>query len=89
MTNHLILSNLPFANVADNSWLDNYTSHNNYYDFNNLPSSNNDILTEIDPDIINMIPNGLKNKSKGYDTSNEMRKDICFQNNITMLHTNI
>ena len=60
MTNHLILNNLPFANVADNTWLDNYRSHNNYYDINNLPSSNNDILTVIDPDINNLISNGLK-----------------------------
>ena len=89
MANHLTLNNLPFANVADNAWLDNYRSQNNYYDINNLPSSNNDILTDIDPAINNLIPNGLKNQCKGYDTSNEMRKDICFQNNITMLHTNI
>ena len=89
MANHLTLDNLPFANVADNAWLDNNRSHNNSYDINNLPSSNNDILTDIDPDINNLTPNGLKNQCKGYDTSNEMGKDICFQNNITMLHANI
>ena len=75
MADHLTLNNLPFANVADNAWLDNYRSHNNYFDINNLPSSNNDILTDIYPDINNLIPNGLKNQCKGYDTSNEMRKD--------------
>ena len=86
---YLNLNNLPFANVGDNAWLDIYRSHNIYYDINNLPSSNNHIFTDIDPDINNMIPNGLKNKCKGYDTSSEMSKDICFKNNITILHTNI
>ena len=60
MANHLILNNLPFVNVSDNAWLDNCRPHNNYYDINNLPSSNNDILTDIDPDINNLVPNGCK-----------------------------
>ena len=37
MANHLILNNLPFANVTHNVWLDNYRYHNNYYDINKLP----------------------------------------------------
>ena len=28
----------------------------------------------------------MQNQCKGYDTSSELRKDICFQNNIAMLH---
>ena len=46
-------------------------------------------MTDIDPDIKNLNPNGLKNQCKSYDTSSELIKDACFQNNITMLHTNI
>ena len=58
-------------------------------DINNLPSSNNDVLNDIDPDINNLIPNCIQNQCKSYDTSSELRKDICFQNNIAMLHRNI
>ena len=39
--------------------------------------------------INNLIPNCIQNQCKGYDISSELRKDICFQNNIVMLHTNI
>ena len=60
-----------------------------YCDINNLPLSNNDVLNDIDPDINNLIPNCMQNQGKGYDTSSKLRKDICFQNNIAMLHRNI
>ena len=89
MANSLILDNLPFANVADNVVFDRNKNQNVYIDINNLPSSNNDVLNDIDPDINNLIPNCIQNQCKGYDTSSELRKDICFQNNIAMLHTNI
>ena len=89
MANSLILDNLPFANVADNVVFDRNINQNVYSNINNLPSSNNDVLNDIDPDINNLIPNCIQNQCKGYDTSSELRKDICFQNNIAMLHTNI
>ena len=64
--------------------------HQNVYcDINNLPSSNIDVLNGIDPDINNLIPNCIQNQCKCYDTSSELRKDICFQNSIAILHTNI
>ena len=53
MANTLILYNFPFANVADNVVFDRNINQNVY----NLPSSNNDVLNDIDPDINNMIPN--------------------------------
>ena len=80
---------VPFTNVADNVMLDRNRSLNIYRDINNLPSSNNDVLNDIDPHINNLISNGLKNQCKGFDTSIVLRNDICFQNNTTMLHTNI
>ena len=89
MANSLTMDYLPFANVADNVMLDRNRSLTIYRDINNLPSSNNDVLNDIDPDINNLIPNGLTNQCKGYDTSSELRNDICFLNNTTMLHTNI
>ena len=83
MANSLILDNLPFTNVADNVVFDRNINQNVYCDINNLPSSDNDVLNDIDPDINNLIPNCIKKSS-------ELRKDIiCFQNNIAMLHTNI
>ena len=48
-------------------------------DIKNLPSSNNDVLNDIDPDINNLIPNCMQNQCKGYDTTIELTKDICFQ----------
>ena len=87
--NSLFMDTLPFANVSENVMLDKNRSHNNYCNINSLPSSNNDLLTDIDPDINNLNPNGLKNQCKSYDTSSELIKEACFQNNITMLHTNI
>ena len=57
MANTIIMKNLPFANVSENEMLDKTISQNNYYDINSFPSSNNDILTDIDPDINNLIPN--------------------------------
>ena len=89
MANSLIMANLPFANVADNVMVDETITQNVYCNIHKLPSSNNDVLNDIDPDINNLIPNCLKNQCKAYDTSSELKKDICFQNNITLLHTNI
>ena len=59
--NSLFMDNLPFANVSENVMLDKNRSQINFCDINSLPSSNNDILTDIDPDINNVTPNGLKN----------------------------
>ena len=64
-------------------------NQNVHCDIDNLPSSNNDVLNDIDPDINNMIQNCMQNQCKGYDISSELSYDICFQNNIAMLHTNI
>ena len=57
MANSLIMDCLPFVNVVDNVMLDRNRSHHIYRDIYNLPSSNNDVLTDIDPDINNLIPN--------------------------------
>ena len=89
MANSLFMDTLPFANVSENVMLNKNRSQNNYYYINSLPSSINDLLTDINPDINNLKPNGLKNQCKSYDTSSELIKEACFQNNITMLHTNI
>ena len=62
MANSLILDNLPVANVADNVVFDRNINQNVYSDINNLPSSNNDVLNDIDPDINNLIPNCIQNK---------------------------
>ena len=51
MANSLFIDNLPFANVSENVMLDKNRLQNNYCDINSLPSSNNDTLTDIDPDI--------------------------------------
>ena len=72
MANSLFMDNLPFANVFETVMLDKNRSKNNYCDINSLPSSNNDILTDIDLDINNRNPNGLKNQCKSYDTSSEL-----------------
>ena len=90
MINSQIMDNLPFANVADNVMFDKTITQNVYCNINKLPSSNNDVLNDMDPDINNLIPNCLKNLCKDYNTSSELKKDIiCFQNNIALLHTNI
>ena len=60
MANSLPMDNLPFTNVSENVMLVKNISQNNYCDINSLPSSNNDILTDIDPDINHLNPNGLK-----------------------------
>ena len=62
MANSLFMDNLPFANVSENVMLDKNRSQNNNCDINSLPSANNDniILTDIDPDINNVTPKGLK-----------------------------
>ena len=89
MANTYCMKALPFASVSGNEMLDNIITQNNYCGINSFPSSNNDILTDLDPYINNLIPNGLKNHCKGYDTSSEFNKNICFQNKLTMLHANI
>ena len=76
MANTLSMKDLPFASVSENEILDKIISQDNYCDINSLffKSSNHDILTDLDTDINNMIPNGLKNQCKGYDTSREFIK---------------
>ena len=59
MVNTLSMKFIPFASVS-NEMLDKIISQNKYCDINSFPSSYNDILTDIDPDINNLIPNGLK-----------------------------
>ena len=71
MTNSIIIDKLPFANVADNVMFQKNIIQNVYCNINNLLSSNNDVLNDIDPDINNLIPNCLKNQCKVYDTSSE------------------
>ena len=41
------MNTLPFANVSENVMLDKNRSQKNYCDINSLPSSNNDLLTDI------------------------------------------
>ena len=89
MANTYCMKDLPFASVPEKEMLDKIITQNNYCGINSFPSSNNDILTDLDPDINNLIPNGLKNQCKGYDTSSEFKKNICFKNKLTMLHANI
>ena len=68
MVNALIIKNVPFSRVSENEMLDEIISQTNYCDINSFPSSNNNILIDIDPDINNLIPNGLKNQCKCNDT---------------------
>ena len=51
-------------------------------------STNNDFLIEIDPDH-NSSPNGVEKQCTYYDISNEFNKAMTFQDNISILHTNI
>ena len=51
-------------------------------------STNNDFLIEIDPDH-NASPNGVEKQCTYYDTSNEFNNAMSFQDNISILHTNI
>ena len=78
---------LPFANVAEDIMLDD--QQNNNGNNNLLHSTNNNMLANIDPDINNMNPNSLKNQCKYYDTSLEFNKTVKYDNNISILHTNI
>ena len=64
MANSLIMDYLPFANVVDNVILDRNRSQHMNRDIYNLPSSNNDVLNDIDPDINNRILSGLKTNAK-------------------------
>ena len=66
MANNHSMAGLPFANVAETIILDG--QQNNYDKFNYIHSTNNDMLTNIDPDVNNMNPNSLKNQCKNYDT---------------------
>ena len=79
------MNDMPFANIADNEMFERNINQNGYCDINNLHSSNND----VDLDINNLILNYMQNQCKGYDTSSKLRKNICIQNNIAMLYTNI
>ena len=56
------MAGLPFVNVAESILLDG--QQNNYDKFNYINSTNNDMLTIIDPDVNNMNPNGLKINAK-------------------------
>ena len=56
--------------------LETIRPQNIYCDINSFPSSNNDILSDIDPAINNLIPNGWKNQCNGYDTSSEIQKQM-------------
>ena len=87
MANAQFMHNLPFANVAENAFKDNNTSE--YNNVNLIPSTNNDMLADIDPDINNIFLNDLKNQCKNYDTSIEFNTDIVKHNNISLLHTNV
>ena len=60
MANDHSMAGLPFANVAETIILDG--QQNNYDKFNYIHSTNNDISTNIDPDVNNMNPNGQKNQ---------------------------
>ena len=51
------MAGLPFANVADSIILDG--QQNNYDKFNYINSTNNDMFTNINPDVNNMNPNDL------------------------------
>ena len=57
MANTYCMKDLPFASVSENEMLDKIITQNNYCDINSFPSSNNYILTDLDPDINNLIPN--------------------------------
>ena len=87
MANDHSMAGLPFANVAETIILDG--QQNKYDKFNYIHSTNNDMLTNIDPDVNNMDPNSLKNQCKNYDTSIEFNETVSHDNNIYILHTNI
>ena len=62
MANDHSMVGLPFVNVAESIILDG--QQNNYDKFNYINSTNNDMLTNIDPDVNNMNPNGLEINAK-------------------------
>ena len=62
MANDHSMAGLPFANVAETIIRDG--QQNEFDKFNYIHSTNNDMLTNIDPDVNNMNPNSLKNQCK-------------------------
>ena len=57
--------------------------------FSYIHSTNNDMLTKIDPNVNNMNPNSLKYQCENYDTSIEFNETVAYDNNISILHRNI
>ena len=87
MANYNSMYGLPFTNGVVNTILDD--QQNNYEKHKYIYSTNNDMLDNIDPDINNINPNSLNSQCKYYNTSLEFNKTIAYDNNISILHTNI
>ena len=82
-----LITELPFKDVVEIAHLDDNQNSSNSIHFS--MSTNNDFLIEkIDPDH-NSSPNGVEKQCKYYDTSNEFNKPMSFQDDISILHTNI
>ena len=80
------MADVPFGNVAESIILDG--QQNNYDKFNYIHSTNNNMLTNIDPGINNMNPNGLKINAKIMIHLLSLMKQLIM-NNISILHTTI
>ena len=82
-----LITELPFKDIVEIPHLDDNQNSSNSIHFR--MSTNNDFLIEIDPDH-NSSPNGVEKQcTYYYDTSNEFNNAMSFQDNISILHTNI
>ena len=81
-----LITEFPFKDIVEIPHLDDNQNSSNSIHF--TMSTNNDFLIEIDPDH-NSSPNGVEKQCTYYDTSNEFNNAMSFQDNISILHTNI
>ena len=81
-----LITELPFKDIVEIPNLDDNQNSNNSIHFR--MSTNNDFLIEINPDH-NSSPNVVEKQCTYYDTSNGFNKVMSFQDNISILHTNI
>ena len=82
-----LITELPSKDIVEIPHLDDNQNSSNNIHF--IMSTNNDFLIQIDPDH-NSSSKGVEKQCKYYyDTLNEFNKAMSFQDNISILHTNI
>ena len=86
----MIMNTLPFSNLSENILLDTIADSNviAQYNVSGNYSTNNDFLSDIDPDF-NNSQNNINRQCIQYDTSAQFKQKFRCDKNISMLHTNI